>query len=325
MAAPSVQRAVRWILSAVIVVFLVLFARSVDWRAAWAAIRGAGVALLLAATLVNFLSIALKGVRWWIFLRPAGVRSLWLTVRAALAGAALNNILVAQGGEAARVLFVSRASHTPSSTVLATLALERMFDAVGFVVVLVIATSGFPLPPSLSRWRVPAAIALVGIVAALVFLARGKKEVAKVVAEAVAPASLWAKSKDYVRRFASGARTLASGPRFAAAFALSMITWFGQLLTYHWCALATGVQVPLAGSLAALIAVNVGFLIRATPGNVGVFQVVYAVTVAQFGIARDPAIAVSLLIQTIQIIPLTLVGVALAPEFVFKRRPASPA
>ena len=36
-------------------------------------------------------------------------------------------------------------------------------------------------------------------------------------------------------------------------------------------------------------------------------------------IARNDAIAVSLLIQTIQIIPMTALGVALAPEFIFRR------
>jgi hypothetical protein len=39
----------------------------------------------------------------------------------------------------------------------------------------------------------------------------------------------------------------------------------------------------------------------------------------EFGVARNDAIAVSLLIQTLQILPLTLLGIALAPEFIFKR------
>lgn len=35
---------------------------------------------------------------------------------------------------------------------------------------------------------------------------------------------------------------------------------------------------------------------------------------------KDQAIAVAFLIQTQQIIPVTLLGVALAPEFIFKRK-----
>jgi hypothetical protein len=46
----------------------------------------------------------------------------------------------------------------------------------------------------------------------------------------------------------------------------------------------------------------------------------YAVTAAGFGMDKDQAIAVAFLIQTQQIIPVTLLGVVLAPEFLFKRK-----
>ena len=59
---------------------------------------------------------------------------------------------------------------------------------------------------------------------------------------------------------------------------------------------------------------------RATPGNVGVFQALYALTATAFGMDSNQAIAVAFLIQTQQIIPVTLLGVALAPEFIFKKR-----
>jgi hypothetical protein len=68
-----------------------------------------------------------------------------------------------------------------------------------------------------------------------------------------------------------------------------------------------------------LLGINVGLIIRATPGNVGFFQFVYALMAEQFGVSRNDAIAVSLLIQTIQILPLTLLGIALAPEFIFRK------
>ena len=77
--------------------------------------------------------------------------------------------------------------------------------------------------------------------------------------------------------------------------------------------------MPRAGSLACLLAINVGLIIRATPGNVGFFQFVYALTAGEFSVPRDAAIAVSLLIQSIQILPLTVFAVALAPEFIFRR------
>ena len=121
-------KAIRWLITGAIIVFLVIFARTVDWASAWSSIRNASLPLLAIAIGVNFLSLAFKAVRWWLFLRAAGSCSFPLALRATIAGAGLNNVLVANGGEAARVVFVSRATGIQSSTVLATLALERLFD-----------------------------------------------------------------------------------------------------------------------------------------------------------------------------------------------------
>src|SRR5205823_12459075 len=107
----------------------------------------------VAAAVVNIVSLALKGVRWWIFLRPVGAPSMWLAIKATFAGAGLNNILVANGGEAARVVFVARAAHVQSAKILATLALERMFELIGYIVMLALSVSFLNLPPSLDRTR----------------------------------------------------------------------------------------------------------------------------------------------------------------------------
>src|SRR3954471_7198340 len=128
--------------------------------------------MLLAAALVNISSIAVKGVRWWVFLRPIGARSLFLAFRATFAGAGLNNVLVANGGEAARVIFVARTAHIQSARVLATLTLERLFELIGYVLLLVGAMSFLSLPHEIARFRPLAIVALVGIVALLVFLVR---------------------------------------------------------------------------------------------------------------------------------------------------------
>jgi phosphatidylinositol alpha-mannosyltransferase len=299
----------------------------VDWGATWQAIRGASPGLLAAAAVVNLLSLAVKGVRWWIFLRPAGAPSLGLAVRATAAGAGLNNVLVANGGDAARIVFVTRRTGLPSATVLATLALERVFDAVGYVVLLVGAALVLPLPPALARFRLPAELLLVGMVVALGVLALRRPAAAAAaagaaaVAEVAVPTSIVGRARRYLRRFGASVAELSSAPRFLAALALSLLAWAGQLACFHLTAMAAGVQLTLAGSLAALLAVNAGLLVRATPGNVGVFQLAYALAATQFGAPRAPAIAVALLIQALQILPTTLLGVALAPEFVL-RRPA---
>lgn len=317
----NLKKSLRWVISAVIIVFLIMFARKIDWHAAWSSMRHASLPLLAAAIGINILSVIIKGIRWWLFLRPAGIKSLPLALRATTAGAGLNNVLVASGGDAARVVFVSRASGVSSATVLASMALEKLFDPIGFVMLLVGGVLLFDLPPQFARWRVPAEILLVVIIAALAFFVyatRNAKPEHEPERRAV-PRTFIGKTKAYLSSFGRTARLLASGPRFAMAILLSLVSWAAQLATFALCASAAHVSMPLAGSLACLLAINVGLILRATPGNVGFFQFAYALMATQFGVSENDAIAVSLLIQTIQILPLTLLGIALAPEFIFKR------
>ena len=309
----------RYLVTIAIVIGLIMFARTVNWRDTWLAIRHSNLWLLALASLVNLLSLAVKGVRWWLFLRPIGASSLGLAMRATLAGAGLNNVLVANGGEAARVIFVSRATQLPSARVLATLLIERMFEIVGYVVMLALAVSFLQLPPSISRTRPFAWMALVLIAALLVWLVRRPHQVE----ETVVPATTWwGKTKQYGLRVVRTLGSVSTAPRFAGAMGLSVLVWALQVATYHLTAMAAGFNLPLVGTVACLLAVNIGFAIRATPGNVGLFQMMYAVTAQAFGMDKDAAIAVAFLIQTQQILPVTALGVALAPEFIFGKRQA---
>ena len=228
-------------------------------------------------------------------------------------------MLVANGGEAARVVFVARAAHVQSAKVLATLALERMFELVGYVVLLSLAASFLELPhvavERASRSRSPRSSAMVAL---LVWLVR-RPDVVETVA---------GRSRRRLARAAQGVRGALrrrrsaglDGPALHRRAALSASpsgrSRCGR--TAHGAARRTS-PMTLVGTVAALLAVNLGFALRATPGNVGVFQAAYALTAAAFGMDNNQAIAVAFLIQAQQIIPVTLLGVALAPEFIFKK------
>ena len=72
-----------------------------------------------------------------------------------------------------------------------------------------------------------------------------------------------------------------------------------------------------------MLAVNVAFLFPVTPGNVGVFQVIYALVMSAFALPRGPAIAVALMIQAIQVLPVTALALVLAPGAVTRQREAT--
>ena len=304
------KRSARALLVVFVLAALVAFARTVNWGESWRAIQGVAPGLIATAALAHVVSLFLKGVRWWVFLRPIDVPSLALALRATFAGAALNNVLIANSGEAARVVWVSRSSRASSARVLATLLLERFFETFGYVVLLAAAVSLLALPSALESLRPFALAALVVMVGLLVYLARYPAVPHE--DTDIAVLGRMNRARHYLKRFLRTLTTISTGPRFAAAAALTMVVWVLQVASYHLTAMAAQFPISLVGTIAAVLACNLSFAVRATPGNVGVFQAVFAMTAVAFGMDKDAAIGVGLLIQTQQVVSTTILGLSAA-------------
>jgi uncharacterized protein (TIRG00374 family) len=314
---PTLKHALRGIFSIAMLAAVILYGRTIDWSSAWAAIRTASWPILLIATFANFITLGAKALTWWIFLRTVGVPSLSLATKATVAGAGLNNILIANSGDAARVVFVTRASGAPSAAVLAALALERLFDLIGYIVLMASAAYLLPMPPEVERWRFTAVGVLIGIMVLLAILLRRAPEIA---VATVYPATIVGRMRSYLDQFMGSVRHILTIQRISLAMLLSLVNWAAQITTYHLVAVAAHFPISIVGSVTTLITANVGFVVRATPGNVGVFQVVYGVTAEALGLDKARAVAVALLLQLIQNLPVTLLAVAIAPDLLLHWR-----
>src|SRR6185436_11067976 len=93
---------------------------------------------------------------------------------------------------------------------------------------------------------------------------------------------------------------------FAGALAVSVVIWVLQVMTFALVAKSVGISLPVAGTVAAMLLTNTGLILRATPGNVGYFQFAYSVAVSPFGGGADSAVAAAVLLQAIQIVPVTI-------------------
>src|SRR5262249_2233881 len=174
------------------------------------------------------------------------------------------------------------------------------------------------LSPALGVLGSVAWAATAGVIVLMVYLVRRPERADVLVTESVVG---WrGRVTEFMRRFVHTIGGISTGPRFVMALLLSVAAWAMQVWTYALTARSAHFNLSLVGTVAALLAVNLGFALRATPGNVGVFQAAYALTAAAFGMDKDQAIAVAFLIQTQQILPITVIGAFLAPEFIFKRK-----
>jgi uncharacterized protein (TIRG00374 family) len=312
-------RLLRWLATGVALVVVALWLREVDWSEAWRVMRRASPAALLLATAVNLTTVVAKGARWWVFLRATCDCPLSVAIRGAIVGSGLNNILPANGGEGARALLVSRRAAISSATVLASIAVDRATDVATFALLLLVVPLAGALPLPLRRLAQEVELALLAAglaAAAMVALARHRRRTR---ARAPGDRPRW---RRWLSRFVHGVSELPTPRRVAAATALSLVAWVAQIVAYHLTARAVGLTPPVLASAAAVAAVNIAFLVQVTPGNVGVVQVVYALAMGAFGVAHDAAVGVAVLLQALQILPVTALALLLAPTLAVRRRAA---
>ena len=308
---------------------LVVFARHVDWASTWRAVRRADVRLLAWAVAADLASILVKGGRWVVLLSAVGVRGVMAGIRDTIVGAALNNVLIANTGDAARAAISGRRSRTSSADVLAALAVDRFCDVAVYVALFGALALAVTLPGPFARWSVPAVIALMAVTllsaslvarrapAASVRRATPRGETSPV--NGATPGMMARAARGvarYSRRLTKSTASVAAGRRLALALALSALVWAGQWATFHLTARAAALPISRPGSLLAVLAVNASFVVRVTPGNVGLFQLLYVLAATATGLERNGALAVGLLIQLVQYIPVTGIGLLLAPGFV---------
>ena len=321
------RHVLRGALLVVAVLLVARFARSVDWRETLRALHGASVPLLVLATVVNLASLAVRGARWALFLRGAGVHDTTLALRAATVGSGLNNVLPASGGEAVRVLLVARESGVARSRIAASVVLDRGIDALVFLALLALAPHVVPLPGMLQRWGRIAGIVLAVatvVLAPLLVRAARRRRLDEVTAPEALPegAPALARVRATLASFSRALGEIAGARRLAPAFVISLVSWSLQLATYHFAARAAGLHATPVASGAALLAVNLAFFVQVTPGNVGVFQVIYALVMSAFGLPQGRAVAVALMIQAIQVLPVTALALVLAPDWARRREAA---
>jgi len=306
------RRWLHWAVPIATVLLLALFARKVDWAHAWSAITHADPLLLGVATIANLGTLVVKGIRWSLFLDAVGIRGTGQALRTTFAGHALNNVLVANGGDAVRVAATARNSKVSSATVLATLAIDKLCDLVSYATLFAIAAIWLPLPPQLARWRTAALIAVVVMGIALGGLVLWRPKHSHGEGLVAAEQRLLERARNYWRRLTATSAELATARRLAIAVGLSFVSWAGQWATFHYAAHAASFPTTPADSLLALLVVNLSFVVRLTPGNVGVFQLLYALAATSTGLDKDSAVAVGFLISLIQYIPVTIIGLLLA-------------
>ena len=318
---PKVRALIGLLISGVLVYFLVT-SKAVEWGKAWEYIRNSDKLLLLASSAAATAIFALRAARWRLILPapPPGAPPLRFSslFQACIIGQMATNVIPGRAGELARPYALNRLEPSvPFSTGFASVIVDRVFDGIVVLLLLVVAmlSPAFPRDAQING-RSIAAFALLGTAGVVVGLSGLFWLV-------LHPASLIGMVRRVVRRtvprweepiarflerFTLGLTVLRDGKRSFIAFLWTVAHWLLCAASYWFAYQAIGLHAPLTSTLFVQTMIVLAVAIPQAPGFVGVFETVAIASLAVYGVPANLAAAWAIVYHVISYIPVTGLG-----------------
>ena len=294
--------------------------RNVQWSDAIQHARTANYWLLALAAACATGMFPLRARRWRTILDPVAPKlpfgPLW---RSTAIGMMVNNVVPLRAGELARAFALTREVPSVSfSTALASLVVDRVFDAIVVLLLLAISMLVAHFPPGkeimgysighLAAGFAAAPAAALILLYSLVFFPEKLIRIFELIARRVSP-SIEERGSEMLRRFASGLSVLRTPVHFAAVFGWTLLHWLLQPLAFWLGLLALGISnVPWTAMLFVQGVIVVAVALPSAPGFFGLFELGAAVSLALFGVSQSDAATWALVFHVAAFIPITLIG-----------------
>jgi hypothetical protein len=230
-------------------------------------------------------------------------------VPATMIGYMANNILPLRAGELVRVYIVSRRWGRGFWAVLGTLVVERVLDSLAIVGVLAALVFLIPVPKIFEYIAATMLAIDVVAVAALVTLAVAPSAAARLLARLT---SRWPgierRASQIFGTFVQGLDGVRAPGHILPLIGWTILVWLAPALAAWTMLEAMDLHLPLTASWTVLAFVGLSISIPSAPGYVGVFHYAAVLALEIFGVTRETAVGYALVFHVAQILPVTLVG-----------------
>lgn len=292
--------------------------KDVHWAEVRTNLRGADIPLVALSVVVATMVFPLRALRWRPILDPIAPRlpygPLW---RATAMGFMANSILPARAGELVRAFVLSRETPVPFSAAFASLVVDRVFDAVVVILLMVLAMFDPAFPSNTLIGGRPASNYAGSGVVVLVVVAVGLYAIVmlpdrllglyELFARRVAP-RFEERGKALLRSFADGLSVLRHPGRFAVVFLWAMALWLTQSLAFWIMFKAIGITAPFSAALFVNGLIMLAVALPSTPGYFGPFELAAVAGLGVYGVDRNLAVAWAISFHVLTLIPITLIG-----------------
>jgi glycosyltransferase 2 family protein len=280
-------------------------------------LRAAEPGPLLGAVVVATLTFPLRLLRWRLLLRQESgqaypSRPLW---HAIALGFMANNLLPLRAGELIRSYTASRFTGARFTTVLSSVAVERIFDALTVVGLLAFALLSSDLPPAVTVGgtsvahlaRAAGVLAAVGLLIAMAIVA-APLAAERLVRRLVRSGRLADRAVSLIEAIRQGLMVLRTPGRLGGVILWSLVLWLVNALGFYVGFAAFHIPVSYIGALLLQGLLILGISIPSTPGFFGPFEAVIVAVLALSSVPNDVAFSYAIAFHVTSFIPITLLG-----------------
>ncbi len=294
---------------------LALALRGVSLRAMGQALGNADYRYLAIGIVLYLLVQLIRGVRWRILLEPVGRFGLWQVMPSLLMGYFSNYLLPAKTGELVRAAVMGTRGGVSRSSVLASIVVEKLFDLLSLIVILLGALVFLPLPGWADLLEELAVGPFVLLILALTLVAYRTDWTVRVTEQALGRVSprLARAIVARLRRFADGFRYQNARSLLAAGL-VTAVQWTTTITLFVIIGRALRLDVPVQASMLMALLVNLASFVPSLPGRVGLWEFVGTAVLVPFGVDPATAVAFPLLLRVTHLTPLLIGYVLLSRE-----------
>ena len=293
---------------------------------------------LFPAIATLLISFALRAYRWKIILEPAGAIGFWQSFHLLMIGFMINCILPGRVGEVARPVILQKKEKIPFSTGLATVAVERVFDAGMLIILFAVLLGTIKISPNLDidfgKYHLNKALLMTvgrGIFKLLLLLIAGMILVSfNKTRKGVNAFILWlpqalffvgpeVKKKiqtnicgpmvRFVENFATGFMLVKHPEQMFACIGLSIGVWVLEAYSFYLMSLGCpGIELSFYELTAVLVILCFFIALPSVPGYWGIWEAGGVFALMLFGVSSKDAAGFTLANHAVQIFPVIIVG-----------------
>jgi glycosyltransferase 2 family protein len=303
-----------WIGAAIGLVLIALFFRATNPGEITDAFGEADYRYMIPAVAVLFVALWVRCYRWSVLMRPVADIAANRLFSYAIIGYMANNLLPARAGEVVRAYVVGDREGVSKAGTLGTIAVERLFDGVTLVMMLLVAGAIVGLGDDRLQLIAAASTALfVVALGAFYWLTATAERATSIVHKlaSVLPGGLAGRVEGVAEPFVVGLRSVHDLRTFGSVLVMSVGAWIIEASAYAIIGLGFDLGVSFTHYVLLLSAANLAIIIPTFFGGTGPFEWAARLVLTSAGVATGLAGAYAIIAHAVIFIPTTIVGLIL--------------